>query len=121
MKIITSANQQVGQVNPLIYGHFLEHFQRQVYGGVYDPTSRFADEDGFRTDVLEALRNIKPIEDCYEWAYNNGWNGVLAWTDRDLLDGDGVPQYACVKLAGERMTAIENGTYVPAEDAADAA
>ena len=60
MKIITSANQQVGQVNPLIYGHFLEHFQRQVYGGVYDPTSRFADEDGFRTDVLEALRNIKP-------------------------------------------------------------
>ncbi len=70
---------------------------------------------------IKALRNIKPIEDCYEWAYNNGWNGVLAWTDRDLLDGDGVPQYACVKLAGERMTAIENGTYVPAEDAADAA
>ena len=62
---------------------------------------------------IKALRNIKPIEDCYEWAYNNGWNGVLAWTDRDLLDGDGVPQYACVKLAGERMTAIENGTYVP--------
>lgn len=70
---------------------------------------------------IKALRNIKPIEDCYEWAYNNGWNGVLAWTDRDLLDGDGVPQYACVKLAGERMTAIENGTYVPVEDAADAA
>ncbi len=63
---------------------------------------------------IKALRNIKPIEDCYEWAYNNGWNGVLAWTDRDLLNGDGVPQYACVKLAGERMTAIENGTYVPA-------
>lgn len=70
---------------------------------------------------IKALRNIKPIEDCYEWAYNNGWNGVLAWTDRDLLNGDGVPQYACVKLAGERMTAIENGTYVPAADAAEAA
>ncbi len=67
---------------------------------------------------IKALRNIKPIEDCYEWAYKNGWNGVLAWTDRDLLDGDGVPQYACVKLAGERMTAIMNGTYIPAADEA---
>lgn len=70
---------------------------------------------------IKALRNIKPIEDCYEWAYNNGWNGVLAWTDRDLLNGDGVPQYACVRLAGERMTAIQNGTYVPAADDAEAA
>ena len=70
---------------------------------------------------IKALRHIKPIEECYEWAYNNGWNGVLAWTDRDLLDGDGVPQYACVKLAGERMTAIQNGTYVSAADTAEAA
>lgn len=70
---------------------------------------------------IKALRNIKPIEECYEWAYGNGWNGVLAWTDRDLLNGDGVPQYACVKLAGERMTAIQNGTYVPAADTAEAA
>ncbi len=67
---------------------------------------------------IKALRNIKPIEDCYEFAYGNGWNGVLAWTDRDLLDGDGVPQYAAVKLAGERMTAIQNGTYIPAAEAA---
>ncbi len=70
---------------------------------------------------IKALRTIKPIEDCYEWAYNSGWNGVLAWTDRNLLDGDGVPQYACVKLAGERMTAIFDGSYVPAESTAEAA
>ena len=43
----------------MIYGHFLEHFHRQIYGGVYDPGSRFADEDGFRTDVIEALKQIK--------------------------------------------------------------
>lgn len=45
--------------DPMIYGHFLEHFHRQIYGGVYDPASRFADEDGFRTDVIEALRRIR--------------------------------------------------------------
>lgn len=70
---------------------------------------------------IKALKQIKPIEDCYEWAYNNGWNGVLAWTDRDLLNGDGVPQYACVKLAGQRMQAIFDGTYVPEAESADIA
>ena len=43
----------------MIYGHFIEHFHRQIYGGVYDPASDFADEDGFRTDVIEAMRRIK--------------------------------------------------------------
>lgn len=45
--------------DPLIYGHFLEHFHRQIYGGVYDPDSPFADEDGFRSDVIEALKEIQ--------------------------------------------------------------
>ena len=43
----------------MIYGQFIEHFHRQIYGGVFDPQSPFADEDGFRTDVLEAMRRIK--------------------------------------------------------------
>lgn len=55
---------------------------------------------------IKALRNIKPIEECYEWAYNNGWNGVLAWTDRDLITGDGVPQYECVQRAGQKMKEV---------------
>ena len=31
---------------------------RAVYEGVYDPTSPHADADGFRTDVLKALKGI---------------------------------------------------------------
>lgn len=42
-----------------IFSHFLEHFHRQIYGGVYDPDSRFADKNGFRTDVIDALKRIK--------------------------------------------------------------
>ena len=52
---------------------------------------------------VDKERYIKAIDECYEWAYDNGWNGVLAWTDRDLLNGDGVPQYAEVEKAGNLM------------------
>ncbi len=52
-------NRELFERSPLIYGHFLEHFHRQVYGGVYDPSSKFADEDGFRSDVIEALKEIQ--------------------------------------------------------------
>jgi alpha-N-arabinofuranosidase len=49
---------QIGQVDPRIFGGFLEHMGRAVYGGVYDPESPRADEHGFRADVLEALRRL---------------------------------------------------------------
>ncbi len=48
-----------GKRDFMIFGHFLEHFHRQIYGGVYDPGSHLADENGFRRDVIEALRRIK--------------------------------------------------------------
>lgn len=45
--------------NPMIFGHFIEHFHTQIYGGIYEPGSKLSDEDGFRTDVIEALKQIK--------------------------------------------------------------
>ena len=45
--------------NNMIFGQFIEHFHTQIYVGIYDPSSRFADEDGFRTDVIDALKEIK--------------------------------------------------------------
>lgn len=49
----------VGVRSPMIYGHFIEHFHRQIYGGIYDPGNPLSDEDGFRTDVMDAMRKIK--------------------------------------------------------------
>jgi alpha-N-arabinofuranosidase len=43
----------------MIYGHFIEHFHRQIYGGIFDPGNSLSDSDGFRTDVIEALRRIR--------------------------------------------------------------
>jgi alpha-L-arabinofuranosidase len=43
----------------MIFGGFLEHFDHQVYGGVFDPGSPLADEHGFRKDVLAALKELR--------------------------------------------------------------
>ncbi len=52
-------NNVFGKRSSFLYGHFIEHFHRQIYGGIYDPQSPFADEDGFRKDVISALKKIK--------------------------------------------------------------
>ena len=49
----------VGTVDDRIFGGFLEHMGRSIYEGVYDPNSMHADEDGMRTDVLEALHQLE--------------------------------------------------------------
>lgn len=45
--------------NRMILGHFIEHFHTQIYGGIYSPGSPLADENGFRTDVVEALKELQ--------------------------------------------------------------
>ena len=49
---------KVGKVDEKIFGGFLEHLGRAVYEGVYDPKSKNADEDGFRRDVMDALKRM---------------------------------------------------------------
>ena len=53
-----SSSNAVGNVSKELYGGFVEHLGRNVYGGVYEPTSPVADEDGFRKDVLELIREL---------------------------------------------------------------
>lgn len=43
----------------MIFGGFLEHFDRQIYGGVFEPGSALSDTNGFRTDVVAALKELK--------------------------------------------------------------
>ena len=48
----------IGQIDPRIYGSFVEHMGRTVYGGIYEPGHPTADAQGFRQDVLEKVRNL---------------------------------------------------------------
>ena len=59
MRFTITPKRELFKRDPMIYGHFLEHFHRQIYGGVFEPGSPLSDEDGFRKDVLEALRKIR--------------------------------------------------------------
>jgi alpha-N-arabinofuranosidase len=45
-------------VNRRIFGSFVEHMGRGVYGGIYEPGHPEADEDGFRRDVLALVRDL---------------------------------------------------------------
>ena len=65
----------IGKRDKMIYGQFLEHFHRQIYGGIFEPGSRLSNGKGLRTDVLEALKRIgTPIirwpGGCYVSAYH---------------------------------------------------
>ena len=57
-RITFHTQYEIGQVDPRIFGGFLEHLGRAIYEGVYDPDSPHADSDGFRTDVMESLRRL---------------------------------------------------------------
>ncbi len=41
-----------------LFGSFLEHLGRAVYGGVYEPGSKLADEHGFRKDVIAQIKGL---------------------------------------------------------------
>lgn len=49
----------VAPVDSRIYGSFIEHLGRAVYGGIYQPGHPCADEDGFRQDVIELVKPLK--------------------------------------------------------------
>ena len=48
----------VADVDERVFGSFVEHMGRCVYGGIYEPGHATADGDGFRGDVLELVREL---------------------------------------------------------------
>lgn len=48
----------IGTINPRIYGSFIEHLGRAVYDGIYEPGHPLADAAGFRTDVIELVKEL---------------------------------------------------------------
>lgn len=48
----------IGPVNRRLFGGFVEHMGRGVYGGIHDPAHPAADADGFRADVIALVREL---------------------------------------------------------------
>lgn len=57
-KIFIDRHFTVGEVDKRIYGSFIEHLGRAVYGGIYQPGSPLCDEQGFRRDVIGLISRL---------------------------------------------------------------
>ncbi|MBQ6233877.1 MAG: alpha-N-arabinofuranosidase [Clostridia bacterium] len=56
--LILDKDYAIGQIDPRMYGSFIEHLGRAVYGGIYEPDHPTADENGFREDVIAKVREL---------------------------------------------------------------
>ncbi|HEY8290552.1 MAG TPA: alpha-N-arabinofuranosidase [Acetobacteraceae bacterium] len=50
----------IGTTDPRLFGAFVEHLGRCVYGGIFEPGHPTADARGFRHDVLALVRELAP-------------------------------------------------------------
>ena len=57
-RIVVNRAQAVGPVRPRMFGSFVEHLGRCVYDGIYEPGHPTANEDGFRLDVVELVKEL---------------------------------------------------------------
>jgi alpha-N-arabinofuranosidase len=115
--------------NRMLFGQFLEHFHRQVYGGIFEPGSPLADADGFRTDVIEALRELRvPVVrwpggcfvSAYHWLHGVGAGRQpsydKAWRVNDP-NTFGTDEFVawCRKIGAEPYICTNAGTGTPEE------
>ena len=59
-KLVINENKELSTIEPEIYGHFSEHLGRCIYEGIYvGENSDIPNVNGMRTDVVEALKELK--------------------------------------------------------------
>jgi alpha-N-arabinofuranosidase len=57
-KMVVDKDFKISKIDKRIYGSFIEHLGRAVYGGIYQPDHMSANEKGFRKDVMELVREL---------------------------------------------------------------
>jgi alpha-N-arabinofuranosidase len=57
-RIKIDIDRTIGDVDPLIFGNFAEHLGRMIYGGIYEEGSPLSDANGYRKDVMEAVKGL---------------------------------------------------------------
>ncbi|MBT3941615.1 MAG: alpha-N-arabinofuranosidase [Chloroflexi bacterium] len=58
-RITLDPDRTTGKIDNRIFSGFLEHLGRAIYDGVYDPGNPLSDDQGFRRDVLDAMRPLR--------------------------------------------------------------
>ncbi|WP_438351510.1 alpha-N-arabinofuranosidase [Paenibacillus sp. FA6] len=124
--MIIDKDFKLSEIDNRIYGSFIEHLGRAVYGGIYEPGHPTADENGFRGDSLQAIRALNvPIIRYPGGNFVSGYNwedGVgpkenrkrsleLAWwtTETNQVGTNEFADWAKL-VASEVMMAVNLGT-----------
>ena len=58
MELYFHRQKKIGFRDRKLFGQFVEHFHRCLYGGIDDPQAAGADEGGLRRDVKDALQRL---------------------------------------------------------------
>src|SRR5450631_3460122 len=56
--VIVDVSFALGAIDRRLFGSFVEHIGRCVYGGIFEPGHPDADANGFRKDVLALVREL---------------------------------------------------------------
>ncbi len=124
--LILDKNYILSDVDRRIFGSFVEHMGRAVYGGIYDPSGGVCDEEGFRTDVLDMVRELQvPVVrypggnfvSAYRWEDSVGPKELRpvradpAWKSTETNEF-GLNEFIdwCRKAGAEPMLAVNLGT-----------
>jgi alpha-L-arabinofuranosidase len=57
-RVVIDSGRQVAPISRYLFGSFLEHLGRAIYEGIYDPSSKLADSNGYRTDVMREVHEL---------------------------------------------------------------
>ncbi len=133
-KVYLNAHRKLASMDPRLMGAFLEHLGRAIYGGVYEPGSALSDSDGYRSDILREMQELKcPIMrypggnfvSGYDWLHGVGpkedrptvleraWNSVESnqFGTNEFIEW-------CKLIGTEPLLATNLGTGTPETSAA---
>jgi len=125
-RISIDRSNVVAPLNRRIFGSFVEHLGRCVYDGIYEPDHATANEDGFRLDVVELVKELGSTTIRYpggNFVSGYRWEDGVGPRDRRPVRRDlawhsletnqvGLDEFArwCELTGSELMMAVNLGT-----------
>jgi alpha-L-arabinofuranosidase len=119
-------DRQIDTIDENIYSAFVEPIRTTIYGSIYDPKSPFADENGFRKDLIDLLKelNVRSVRwpggnfvSGYNWMDGIGPKELrpakkdLAWNQVET-NRMGTDEYAkfCSLIGADNFLCVNGGT-----------
>jgi alpha-N-arabinofuranosidase len=128
MKAAVTAHSKyiISEIDPRLYGSFIEHLGRAVYTGIYEPDHHTADGNGMRRDVIDLVKELNvPLVrypggnfvSAYNWEDGIGPREQrptrldLAWHTSES-NQVGIHEFAdwCAAVGTEMMLAVNLGS-----------